>query len=181
MNAIPFVVYKKCPQLIDILIRSLNSVWKYRIIPTSWQRAMIVLLAKRDVLDRPSEFRPIALLNAEGRLIFTLMNGRLSDYMLKNGYIDTRVQKGFIERLAGCVEHFETVHAALLDARTRKKNLCVRWIDLANAYGSVRHSMILFTLEWYYIPDAFCEVIFMYYEKLLAPQYVSTMSKNKMV
>ena len=67
----------------------------------------------------------------------------------------------------------ETVHAASLDdhsldARTRKKNLCVSWIDLANAYGSVRHSMILFTLARYHIPDAFSEVIFMYYENLVA-------------
>ena len=168
LNAIPFVVYKMCPQLLTILGRILNRVWKSRIIPASWQRAVVVLLAKSNVLNKPSEFRPIALLNAEGRLFFTLMNGRLSDYMLKNGYICTGVQKGFIERLAGCVEHSETVHAALLDARSRKKNLCVSWIDLANAYGSVRHSMILFTLEWYHIPDAFSEVIFMYYENLVA-------------
>ena len=88
--------------------------------------------------------------------------------MLKNGYIDTAVQKGFIERAAGCVEHSETVFQALLDARTHKRNVCISWIDLANAYGSVRHSMILFTLEWYHVPREFAEIVFMYYEGLTA-------------
>ena len=88
--------------------------------------------------------------------------------MLENGYIDSKLQKGFIERLSGCVNHAESVHAALLDARSKKKNLCVSWIDLANAYGSVRHSMILFTLEWYHIPVGFSEIIFAYYEGLVA-------------
>ena len=88
--------------------------------------------------------------------------------MLQNGYIDTSVQKGFIEKLAGCIEHCETLHHALLDARKNHRNICVSWLDLANAYGSVRHSMIMTTLEWYYVPDAFAEVIYMYYEGLCA-------------
>ena len=88
--------------------------------------------------------------------------------MLKNGYIDTSVQKGFIERVAGCIEHSETVFQAIVDARTHKRNICVSWIDLANAYGSVRHSMILFTLEWYHVPEEFAKIIFMYYEGLAA-------------
>ena len=91
MNAIPFVVYKKWLQLVNILIRIFNRVWKARTIPASWQRAMAVLLAKTEVLDKLSESRTIALLNAEGRLVFTLTNGRLSDYMLMNGYINTGV------------------------------------------------------------------------------------------
>ena len=168
MNGIPFLVYKKCPKVLDVLLLIMNRVWAEKIIPESWQRAVIVLLAKSEVLDDPKEFRSIALLNAEGRLMFTLMNWRLSEYMLKNKYIDTTVQKGFIEKMAGCIEHSETLHHALLDARENKRNICVSWLDLANAYGSVRHSMILFTLEWYHVPHEFAEVIYQYYEGLCA-------------
>ena len=123
MNAIPFVVYKKCPKLLEILLRIMNRVWKEKKVPVSWQRAMVVLLAKSDNLTDPGEFRPIALLNAEGRLFFTLMNWRLSSFMLGNGYIDREVQKGFIEKLAGCVEHSESVWAALFEAKKERKNL----------------------------------------------------------
>ena len=129
-------------------------------IPESWQRAVIALLAKSEVLNVPKEFRPIALLNAEGRLMFTLMNWRLPEYMLKNMYIDTTVQKRFNEKMAGCIEHSETLHHALLDASENKRNICVSCLDLANAYGSVRHSMILFTPEWYPVPHEFAEVIY---------------------
>ena len=66
---------------------------------------MVVLLSKSETLNLPSKFRPIALLNAEGRLFFTLMKWRLSTYMFSNGYIDTKVQKGFMEEVAGCIEH----------------------------------------------------------------------------
>ena len=80
MNGIPFLVYKKCPKVLDVLLLIMNRVWAEKIIPESWQRAVIVLLAKSEVLDDPKEFRPIALLNAEGRLMFTLMNWELSEY-----------------------------------------------------------------------------------------------------
>jgi hypothetical protein len=174
INGIPFLVYKKCPKVLKILLEIMNRVWSEKVVPHSWQQAVIVLLAKSDELNKPSEFRPIALLNAEGRLFFTLMNWRLSAYMLNNGYIDVSVQKGFIERLAGCVEHSETLHHAVLDARANKRNLCVSWLDLANAYGSVRHSMILFTLEWYWVPHEFAEVVFQYYEGLCAAVMVNS-------
>ena len=121
----------------------------------------------------PSDFRPIALLNAEGRLFFTLMNWRLSKYMLSNGYINTKLQKGFVEKMAGCVEHSETVQRAIADARHNKKNICVTWIDLANAYGSVRHSMVLSMLEWYWVPPEFTTIVFMYYEELSASVMVN--------
>ena len=88
--------------------------------------------------------------------------------MLKNGYINTKIQKGFIEEVAGCIEHSEVAHEAMLDAHANKKNLCISWIDLANAYGSVRHSMILFALDWYHVPDRFAQTVFTYYEGLMA-------------
>ena len=66
LNGIPFLVYKKCPKVLDVLLEILNRVWKDKKIPSSWQKAIIVLLAKSDDLKSPAEFRPIALLNAEG-------------------------------------------------------------------------------------------------------------------
>ena len=44
----------------------------------------------------------------------------------------------------------------------------VSWIDLANAYGSVRHNLIQFALNWYHVPVSIQKLIFNYYEKLTA-------------
>jgi len=168
INAITFLVYKKCPGLLKYLFRVIKRVWMSRQIPRSWQCALVVLIAKSSNLTMPGEFRPIALLNAEGRIFFTLMQWRLSDYMIKNGYIDSSIQKGFMKDVAGCIEHSETMYQMLLDARRNKRDICVSWIDLANAYGSVEHSLFQFSMEWYHVPDHFCEIIFNYYEGLMA-------------
>jgi len=176
LNSIPFLVYKRCPELLKYLNRIFRRVWESREIPKSWQCALVVLIAKSEVLDSPAEFRPIALLNAEGRLFFTLMQWRLSDFMLKNGYINSKVQKGFMAEVAGCVEHSETMYRMLTDAKNSKRDLCVCWIDLANAYGSVKHALFQFALEWYHVPSQFCEVIFNYYEGLMAAVVVGELT-----
>ena len=41
------------------------------------------------------------------------------------------------------------------------------WIDLANAYGSVRHNLIQFALEWYHVPKLVRDLILHYYELLM--------------
>ena len=88
--------------------------------------------------------------------------------MVSNGYLDSTVQKGFMRDVAGCVEHSETDYRAALDAPTHGRDLCMSWIDLANAYGSVKPSLIHFSLEWYHVPEHFCELMWRYYEGLIA-------------
>ena len=180
INAIPYVVYKKCPAILKFLLQIFKRVWNKQTIPVSWQRGMIVLIPKSSTtnLADPAEFRPIALLNSEGRLFFTLMEWRLSDYMIKNGYFDTTVQKGFMREVAGCVEHSETIYRAAQDARIHGRDLCVSWIDLANAYGSVKHSLIHFSLEWYHVPDQFRQLMWHYYEGLMASVMVGKLQTD---
>ena len=149
INAITYLVYKKCPAARCRLIKIMKRVWKEKVIPKSWQCGFIILIPKATTADLsdPSEFRPIALLNVEGRLFFTLMEWRLSDYLVSNGYLDIAIQKGFLREVGGCVEHSETVYRAALDARTHRRDLVISWIDLKNAYGSVKHCLIQFSLE----------------------------------
>lgn len=170
MNGIPYLVYKKCPELLASLILIFKRVWKERVVPQRWQCGFIILIPKGTTKDTsdPSEFRPITMLNAEGRLFFTLMEWRLTTYMTSNGYIDATIQKGFMPKVAGCVEHSETAYRGILDARQYKQDLCISWVDLANAYGSVKHSLIHFALDWYHVPKHYRELIFKYYERLMA-------------
>jgi hypothetical protein len=88
--------------------------------------------------------------------------------MLQNKYIDIKRQKGFIQGISGCLEFSEAMVASLEDAHRNNRSICVSWIDLANAYGSPRHNMIQFTLEWYHFPNRIQEMIFNYYESLFA-------------
>ena len=82
--------------------------------------------------------------------------------------MSTQVQKGFLPNVAGCVEHSTLTLSALKDAKRAGKNICVSWIDLRNAFGSIRHSLLQFALTRYHLPFKFKELIFNYYESLTA-------------
>ena len=73
--------------------------------------------------------------------------------MLGNGYIDSRVQKGFLEGVAGCVEHTSMQWEMLKHAKSKQRQIVMAWLDLENAYGSVRHMLVPFALKWYHVPQ----------------------------
>ena len=79
INAIPYKVYKKCPQLSHFLFNIFKSCLKHCVVPIQWQYAMEHYIPK---MDQPSplkieDFRPIVLLNVEGKLFFSLISKRL--------------------------------------------------------------------------------------------------------
>ena len=59
----------------------------------------------------------------------------------------------------GCVEHHCKLAAILAEARKKHKSLAVCWLDLANAYGSVHHSLIQFSVEHYHAPPKFSQIL----------------------
>ena len=105
LNGIPYLLYKQCTEVRRILWKILRRVWVDRAIPDSFQVGRIRLLAKSSDTSHPRLMRPISVLNAEGRLFWTVFQKKLSKFMLSNSYIDSRVQKGFLEGVPGCVEH----------------------------------------------------------------------------
>ena len=88
--------------------------------------------------------------------------------MIKNSYISREVQKGFLTGVAGCLEHVFSLLEALKEAKEHTRQIIITWLDLANAYGSVRHNLIQFALNWYHVPVAIQQMIFDYYEKMCA-------------
>ncbi|GFO10130.1 reverse transcriptase [Plakobranchus ocellatus] len=81
------------------------------------------------------------------------MASRLTKYLTENGYLNTSVQKGGIPGISGCLEHATMIWDAIQRVKPQKLNLDVVWLDLANAYGSVRHKMIQLALRMYHVPE----------------------------
>ena len=52
------------------------------------------------------------------------------------------------------------------DARKKHKSLSVCWLDIANAYGSVDHNLIQFSLKDYHAPYHLVSVISDLYNNL---------------
>ena len=168
LNGLSYVPYKKCTAIIKFVLKLTQKVWKSKCIPVDWAEAYIILLSKSEDLSLVSEFRPIAITSTVGKIFFSVVSNRLQVFMLKNGYISKEIQKGFLAGVSGCVEHTFALLEAIRDAKSSHRQLVITWLDLANAYGSVRHNLIQFALNWYHIPKDIQELIFDYYEKLCA-------------
>ena len=82
LNGIPYKVYKKCPKINKFLFRFFLSCMNKGIIPLQWRSANEINVSK---VNTPTEhniadFRPITLLNVEGKLFFLLVSGRLEKH-----------------------------------------------------------------------------------------------------
>lgn len=80
------------------------------------------------------------------------MSRHLTDYFLKNSYIDTSVQKGGIPKVSGCLEHTRMVTQLIREARENRGDIAVQWLDLTNAYSSIPHKLFEVALVRHHIP-----------------------------
>ena len=135
---------------------------------SSWQLAWIRLLQKSDDTSHPSKMRPISILNVEGRIYFTIVNKRLAKFLLSNNYLDTRIQKGFIEAIAGCIEFGALMQESMKYAKVFRRSICISWLDLANAFGSVSHALVQFALAWFHVPYCLRKLLHCYYESVFS-------------
>ena len=49
-------------------------------------------------------------------------------------------------------------------AKSKQRQIVMAWLDLENAYGSVRHMLVPFALKWYHVPQKVSELLFRYYD-----------------
>ena len=83
-------------------------------------------------------------------MFFSLLAVHLERLMLKNKFIKVEIQKVFLSGVAGCVEHDFALFEALREAKSHRIQSVISWLDLANAYGSVRHNLIKFAWDCYH-------------------------------
>lgn len=70
VNKIPYKVYKLCPQISSFLFNLFKSCVNRSFIPIQWRVAAETYIPKTKPPDPSSikDFRPIALMNVEGKL-----------------------------------------------------------------------------------------------------------------
>ena len=96
--------------------------------------------------EKPGNFRPIALTSCIGKVFTSILKNTWMEFMLSNGYLKTYVQKAFMRNIPGCTEQFYKLMAAIQEAHRKHKSITICWLELANAYESVHHGLIDFTL-----------------------------------
>ena len=86
--------------------------------------------------------------------------------MISNSFLDTTTQKAFVDGIPGCTEHHLRLFSLIEEARHKRKSISICWLDLANAYGSVHHDLIRFSLRHYHAPQSFISVVSNLYQDL---------------
>ena len=90
---------------------------------------------------------------------------RTVSFLQSNGFIDESIQKAGVPGIPGCIEHAFSIWDAIQDAKKDKKDLNAVWLDLANAYGSVPHAILLKAMDFFYIPAKVKNLMECYYNK----------------
>ena len=182
-NKICYGVYKKCIGITRYLFDIFQSVRRDKQTPLCWRITDGIMIPKVScpVASEIGDFRQIALLNVEGKLFWSLVADRLYNYLVvDNSFISSEVQKGSMKKVAGCWEHTAMVWSALKDARRRKKSLAALWLDLANAYGSVPHKLIVYALRRYQVPEDWISLVMSYYNGMWGRTSASGVSSDWM-
>ena len=170
LDQVPYSVLKHCPSLMPALLHLYNTCWSNQVAPQAWKVGTIQLLGKSKAEqnpNQPSHFRPIALTSCLGKVFSSLLKQRWLSYMLSNHYLDTSTQKAFVDGISGCTEHHLKLLSIIDEARRKHKSLTVAWLDLANAFGSVHHGLIRFSLAHYHAPPAFIRMVSELYSGLI--------------
>ena len=93
------------------------------------------------------------MLSVEGKIYLAVVAKKVTEYMLKNKYVETAMQTRGIPGFSGCLEHNSVIIQLIREARENKGNLALVWLDLANTYGREPHKLIEEAMKKYHVPN----------------------------
>ena len=91
-DGVSYKVYKKCPRLRNSLFMLLRNMWGKKSVAKRWEMAEGIYLPKEVKSETLGQFRPISLLNIDGKIMFGIIAKRIISFVRNNGYVDESVQ-----------------------------------------------------------------------------------------
>ncbi|GFO27496.1 reverse transcriptase [Plakobranchus ocellatus] len=92
----------------QMLHKILRSTWNNLNISEQWMKAD-VYIPKEQYSTEIDQFRPISLLNLEGKIIFFVMESCLTKCLIENGYVNVSVQRGVLQVPLGYPEEAKMI------------------------------------------------------------------------
>ena len=143
-------------KILELMNRILNERMQ---IPTLLTTGRTVLIQKDQAKgNQAANYRPITCLPILWKTLTGILAGKVYKHLEVNNLIP-EMQKGCIRRSRATKDQLIIDQQILKDAKTRKKNLSMCWIDYQKAYDMVPHSWILKVMRAYGIADNIVEVI----------------------
>ena len=141
----------------DLLTKIFEVCRKERRIPSAWRESLTILLYKKGELDNPCNWRPIAPQSAIYKVYAALWARRLATWAGEARAISP-AQKGFVVG-EGCYEHSFLLRSMTEGVRRKNAPLHLVFFDLKNAFGSVPHNLLWFTLRQLVVLEEIVEIV----------------------
>ena len=149
----------------DYVLAIYNELALNGCFPTEWKRSKLILLRKGDKpLDNPSSYRPICLLDVEGKLFEHLILGRLKRELERTGNLAEN-QYGFREgrQTVDAIKQVIIRAAEAAEFSSQHRRFCaVITLDVKNAFNSASWQIILDVLRHRRIDEGLVNIIASY-------------------
>lgn len=90
----------------------------------------------------------------------------MAEYLKRNQYTDTSVQKMGITGFSGCLEHSSMTWHQIQMAKLEKRDFHVVFLDLTNAFGSEPHELLWSAFVFFHIPNTITALVKSYFKDL---------------
>jgi len=144
-DGLRYSVWRRWDPTGHVLAAVFNVCVAARRFPSTWKISSTILIHKKGPTGDVGNWRPIALSNTAGKLLCSVLAGRLSRWTSEHKVISD-AQKGFTPT-EGCLEQNYVLQQLLDEARRKGSELCLAWLDLVNAFGSVPHQALFAALQ----------------------------------
>jgi len=88
-------------------------------------------------------------------LFASCLRDSIYNFLQANGFIDHRIQKGFLPKLSGTFEYIPDMANVINQARIKQRSLAVTFLDLQNAFREVHHNLIPEILKYHTYQNAY--------------------------
>lgn len=124
-------------------------------------------VGKNGKTDDINSFRPILAVPNVVNHFHRILSMRLGDYMMSNNYIDDNIQKGGIPgQKYSIFEQVYKLKSIIKDANKYKKSCTIVYLDIKNAFGSIKLDRIYNILGLYHVDPQVVSYIRTFYQDL---------------
>eukprot|EP01119_Soliformovum_irregulare_P020421 TRINITY_DN6605_c0_g1_i2.p1 TRINITY_DN6605_c0_g1~~TRINITY_DN6605_c0_g1_i2.p1 ORF type:complete len:1195 (+),score=157.48 TRINITY_DN6605_c0_g1_i2:250-3834(+) len=147
----PFELWKNCPALHPILLDVFNVVLHQGMIPDSWRDGVGCAIPKVPNPTLAKDVRLIILQRTIYKLFSACLTQRLLAFCAHSGQLSTD-QRGF-RPVNGCQANIFMMNAAVDDLLRRRSGAIFGMLfDVVNAFGSVEHEQLIWTMNRMLVP-----------------------------
>ena len=149
--------------LLTLLTTLLHSRTLDHDLNVAWKHTSVFMQYKKGDAKDPKNYRPIILMGIVVKMFHKILNNRIYNYMTDNGIMDSQIQKGLQRNLNGVMENTILCKEVINDARNGNRDMQMLFLDMENAYGSLRHPFIRYVLNKYQFPKEIATYVSAFY------------------